>query len=210
MTLRLLALLAVAVISAVLPTAAPAQDNVLNVGKYGQLATYDPHAGGLDSMWWTLNNFYESLVDLNDDINGLRPVLATAWQMSPDGKTWTFTLRSGVKFNDGTPFDAAAVKFSVERAQALKKAASLYVKPIAKVETPKSTTVVFHLDKPNNAFLAGLRFLLIVSPTAVRTNDKGGDSAEGWLREHTAGTGPYTLERWEPNIIPSTSRRPSG
>ena len=77
MTLRLLALLAVAVISAVLPTAAPAQDNVLNVGKYGQLATYDPHAGGLDSIWWTLNNFYESLVDLNDDINGLRPVLAT-------------------------------------------------------------------------------------------------------------------------------------
>ncbi|HWP76813.1 MAG TPA: hypothetical protein VNU03_20000, partial [Methylomirabilota bacterium] len=79
MTLRLLALLAVAVISAVLPTTAPAQENVLNVGKYGQLASYDPHAGGLDSMWWTLNNFYESLVDLNDDINGLRPVLATAW-----------------------------------------------------------------------------------------------------------------------------------
>ena len=49
MTLRLLALLAVAVVSAVLPAAAPAQDNVLNVGKYGQLATYDPHAGALDS-----------------------------------------------------------------------------------------------------------------------------------------------------------------
>ena len=64
MTLRLLALLAVAVISAVLPTTAPAQDNVLNVGKYSALATYDPHAGGLDSLWWTLNNFYESLVDL--------------------------------------------------------------------------------------------------------------------------------------------------
>ena len=138
MTLRLLALLAVAVISAVLPTAAPAQDNVLNVGKYGQLATYDPHAGGLDTIWWTLNNFYESLVDLNDDISGLRPVLATAWQTSPDGKTWTLTLRSGVKFNDGTPFDAAAVKFSVERAQALKKAASLYAKPIVKVETPSA------------------------------------------------------------------------
>ena len=208
MTLRLLALLAVAVISAVLPTTAPAQDNVLNVGKFSALATYDPHAGGLDSLWWTLNNFYESLVDLNDDINGLRPVLATAWQVSPDGKTWTFTLRSGVKFNDGTPLDAAAVKFSVERAQAFKKAASLYVKPIVKVETPKPTTVVFHLDKPNNAFLAGLRFLLIVSPTAVRGNDKGGDNAENWLRDHTAGTGPYTLERWEPNIIHVAKRNP--
>ena len=200
MTLRLLALL-VATILAAAPQAARAQDNVLNVGKYGQLATYDPHAGGLDTMWWTLNNFYESLVDLNDDITGLRPVLATAWQVSPNGTTWTLTLRSGVKFNDGTPFDAAAVKFAVERAQALKKAASLYVKPIVKVDTPSPTTVVFHLDKPNNAFLAGLRFLLIVSPTAVRSHDKGGDHAEGWLRDHTAGTGPYTLEKWEPNII---------
>ena len=96
-----------------------------------------------------------------------------------------------MKFNDGTAFDAAAVKLSVERAQALKKAASLYVKPIVKVETPSPTTVVFHLDKPNNAFLAGLRFLLIVSPKAVQDNDKGGDKAQGWLRDHTAGTGPY-------------------
>ena len=53
-------------------------------------------------MWWTLNNFYESLVDLNDDISGLRPVLATAWQVAPSGKIYTLTLRSGVKFNDGT------------------------------------------------------------------------------------------------------------
>ena len=44
-------------------------------------------------MWWTLNNFYESLVDLNDDISGLRPVLATAWQVAPSGKIYTLTLR---------------------------------------------------------------------------------------------------------------------
>jgi peptide/nickel transport system substrate-binding protein len=207
MRLRLLALL-VAALVVLGAQAAPAQENVLNVGKYGQLATYDPHAGGLDTMWWTLNNFYESLVDLNDDITGLRPVLATAWQVAPSGKTYTLTLRSGVRFNDGTLFDAAAVKFSVERAQALKKAASLYVKPIVKVDTPAPTRVVFHLDKPNNAFLAGLRFLLIVSPTAVRSHEKGGDSGEGWLRDHTAGTGPYTLEKWEPNIIHVARKNP--
>jgi peptide/nickel transport system substrate-binding protein len=207
MTSRLLTLLAAAFL-ACSPPAAMAQENVLNVGKYGQLTSYDPHAGGLDTMWWTLNNFYESLVDLNDDISGLRPVLATAWQVAPSGKVYTMTLRSGVKFNDGTPFDAAAVKLSVERAQALKKAASLYVKPIVKVETPSPTTVVFTLDKPNNAFLAGLRFLLIVSPKAVQDNDKNGDNAEGWLREHTAGTGPYTLEKWEPNIIHVARKNP--
>ena len=120
----------------VLVGGAAAQEQVLNVGKYGQVATYDPHAGGLDTMWWTLNNFYESLVDMNEDIATLRPVLATSWTISRDGKVYTFTLRPGVKFNDGTPFDAAAVKANVERAQALKKAAFLYVKPVVKVETP--------------------------------------------------------------------------
>jgi len=207
MRVKWVALVAAAVLALSFQSA-PAQENVLNVGKYGQLSTYDPHAGALDTLWWTLNNFYESLVDLNDDINGLRPVLATSWQVAPNGTVYMMTLRSGVKFNDGTAFDSAAVKFSVERAQALKKAASLYVKPIVKVETPSPTTVVFHLDKPNNGFLAGLRFLLIVSPKAVHDNEKNGDNAEGWLRDHTAGTGPYVLEKWEPNIIHVAKKNP--
>jgi peptide/nickel transport system substrate-binding protein len=188
------------------PWPAAAQENVLNVGKYGALATYDPHAGGLDTMWWTLNNFYESLLDMNEDIATFRPVLATSWQVSRDGKVYTFKLREGVKFADGAPFDATAVKLSIERAQALKKAAFIYVKPIVKTETPSPSTLVLHLEKPYNPFLAGLRYLLIVSPQALRDHDK--DRAEGWLRDHTAGTGPYGLERWEPNIIHVAKRNP--
>ena len=78
-----------------------AQENVLNVGKYTQLGSYDPHAGALDTLWWTGDVFYESLVGLNEDLNGVRPVLATSWRVSPDGKTYSFTLRDGVKFSDG-------------------------------------------------------------------------------------------------------------
>jgi len=182
-------------------------ENVLNVGKYGQLGSYDPHAGALDTLWWTGNNFYESLLDVNDDLSSLRPVLATSWSAAKDGKTYTFKLRDGVKFSDGTPFDAAAVKLSVERAQALKKGAYLWIKPVVKVETPSPSTVVFHLDQPNNMFLPGLRFLLIVSPKALKDQDKG-DQAQGWLRDHTAGTGPYVLEKWEPNIIHVGKKNP--
>jgi peptide/nickel transport system substrate-binding protein len=182
-------------------------ENVLNVGKYAQLGSYDPHAGALDTLWWTGNNFYESLLDVNDDLASLRPVLATSWSVSKDGQTYTFKLRDGVKFSDGTPFDAAAVKQSVERAQALKKAAYLWIKPVAKVETPSPSTVVFHLEQPNNMFLPGLRFLLIVSPKALKDQDKG-DQAQGWLRDHTAGTGPYVLEKWEPNIIHVGKKNP--
>ena len=183
------------------PAPAPAQqENVLNFAPYSAPGSYDPHAGALDTLWWVANNFYEALLDLSDDIAGNKPVLATSWKASPDGKVYTFTLREGVKFSDGTPLDSAAVRLSVERVLALKKAAFLYVKPIVKVETPSPATVVFHLDRPSNTFLPGLRFLFIVSPKALKEQDKG-DQAQGWLRDHTAGTGPYVLERWEPNII---------
>jgi peptide/nickel transport system substrate-binding protein len=187
--------------------AAPAQEHVLNVGKYTQLGSYDPHAGALDTLWWTGDTFYESLVGLNEDLNGVRPVLATSWRVARDGKTYTFTLRDGVKFSDGTPFDSSAVKLSIERAQALKKAAYLYLKPIARVETPAPNTVVLHLEQPYTPFLGGLRFLLVVSPKALKEHD-GGDQSQTWLREHTAGTGPYVLERWEPNIIHVGKKNP--
>jgi peptide/nickel transport system substrate-binding protein len=182
-------------------------ENVLNVGKYTQLGSYDPHAGALDTLWWTGNNFYESLLDLNDDLAALRPVLAVSWTVSRDGKVYTFKLRDGVKFSDGTPFDATAVKLSVERAQALKKAAFLYIKPIVKIETPSPGTVAFHLDQPNNMFLPGLRFLLVVSPKALKDH-AGADQAQTWLRDHTAGTGPYVLDKWEPNIIHVGKKNP--
>jgi peptide/nickel transport system substrate-binding protein len=208
---RLLTLVASGALALTLALAAPAlaqpQENVLNVGKYAQLSTYDPHAGPLDTLWWTGNNFYESLLDLGDDVASLRPVLATSWTASKDGKTYTFKLREGVKFSDGTPFDSAAVKLSVERAQALKKGAFLWIRPVARVETPSPATVVFHLEKPNSMFLPGLRFLLIVSPRALKEHDKG-DQAQGWLREHTAGTGAYVLEQWQPNIISVAKKNP--
>jgi peptide/nickel transport system substrate-binding protein len=206
-----IAVLAAAAALAVLAAHAPAtqaqQENVLNVAPYGQLGSYDPHAGALDTLWWTGSNFYEGLLDLDEDIASLKPVLATSWTASRDGKTYTFKLREGVKFSDGTPFDATAVRLAVERAQALKKAASLWIKPLARVETPSPTSVVFHLDQPNNMFLPGLRFLLIVSPKALRDHDKG-DQAQGWLRDHTAGTGPYVLEKWEPNIVHVAKKNP--
>ncbi|MBM4441140.1 MAG: ABC transporter substrate-binding protein [Candidatus Rokubacteria bacterium] len=195
------------VFTAFVGNASAQSENVLNVGKYTQLGSYDPHAGALDTLWWTGNNFYESLLDVNDDVASLRPVLATSWTASRDGKTFTFRLREGVKFSDGTAFDSTAVRLSAERAQALKKAASLWIKPLARIETPSPTTVVFHLDQPNTMFLPGLRFLLIVSPKALKEHDKG-DQAQGWLRDHTAGTGPYVLERWEPNIIHVGKKNP--
>src|SRR6266704_2569826 len=108
MALPVIATLLVAFALALASPSPAQQENVLNVGKYTHLGSYDPHAGALDTLWWTGNNFYESLLDLNEDLSGPRPVLATSWTASKDGKTYTFKLREGVKFSDGTPFDSAA------------------------------------------------------------------------------------------------------
>src|SRR4029453_2536138 len=112
---RTRALVAATLTTLALALAGPApaqQENVLNVGKYAQLSSYAPPAGPPDPLWWTGNNFYESLLDLGDDVASLRPVLATSWTASKDGKIYTFKLREGVKFSDGTPLDAGAVALS--------------------------------------------------------------------------------------------------
>ena len=133
------------------------QENVLNVGKYAQLGSYDPHAGALDTLWWTGNNFYESLLDLNDDLASLRPVLATSWTVSKDGKTYTFKLRDGRQVQRRHPV-------RLRGREALRGAGPgpeegrlpLRSSRSAKVETPSPNTVVFHLEQPNNTFLPGL------------------------------------------------------
>ena len=78
MALPVVATLLVAFALALASPSPAQQENVLNVGKYTQLGSYDPHAGALDTLWWTGNNFYESLLDLNEDLSGPRPVLATS------------------------------------------------------------------------------------------------------------------------------------
>ncbi|MBI2369441.1 MAG: ABC transporter substrate-binding protein [Deltaproteobacteria bacterium] len=147
----------------------------------------------------TRGNLYEPLVDLDERMQ-LKPVLATAWRISPDGRTYTFTLRRGVRFSDGTPFDSQAMKFSVDRSLAMKKGPHIYVRMVRRVETPDSHTIVFHLDKPYSAFLRGLRLVSAVSPKAVKEREVRGDWAQGWLNEHSAGTGPYKVLEWKRGI----------
>ncbi|MBI2371675.1 MAG: ABC transporter substrate-binding protein [Deltaproteobacteria bacterium] len=183
------------------PTAAAAatKEETLTVGLYQDFFSMDPH-GGIISDWTSIRgNTYEPLVDL-DDQNQVKPVLATSWRISPDGRTYTFSLRRGVRFSDGTPFDAQAMKFSVERLMTLKKGPYVYAKMIRRVETPDSHTIVFHLDKPYSAFLRGLRLVFAVSPKAVKEHEVRGDSAQGWLNEHSAGTGPYKVVEWKRGI----------
>jgi peptide/nickel transport system substrate-binding protein len=145
---------------------------------------------------------YEGLIMIE---NG-RPVprLALSWQHSPDFQEWTFKLRPGVKFHDGTSFNAEAVKFNFDRMLSVKKATLGYY---LKFGTPDGVRVIDDLTvrvKLNTPFpLFALDVTLssywIASPTCVKKSMTADDpDAEKWMASHECGTGPYELSEWIP------------
>ncbi len=138
---------------------------------------------------------FETLVDLHPTTQKIVPKLATRWQISPDGLTYTFTLRRGVRFHDGTPLNAEAVKFSLERLKDPKVAMALrfLVQPVQSVEAVGEDAVRIRLNKVTPTFLADLSTtqFAIVSPAAVqRAGDRWRSAPVG------GGTGPYVFKEW--------------
>lgn len=126
---------------------------------------------------------FEGLVGFKGETTDIVPVLATSWTVSKDGKVWTFKLRKGVKFHDGTPFNAEAVKFSFDRQfdknhpyykYGTWEYAEFALEPLEKVEIVDDYTVRFTLKYPFSPFLANLAMFscAIVSPTAVKSMDQ--------------------------------------
>ena len=118
-------------------------------------------------------NTYEGLLQYKagTDKAELEPLLATEWTASPDNKVFTFKLREGVKFHDGTPFTSAAVKASFDRRLAVNQGPAYMVKDVESVTTQGDYGVTITLKAPNSAFLDYL-----ASP--VRPADAEPDGAE--------------------------------
>jgi peptide/nickel transport system substrate-binding protein len=142
---------------------------------------------------------YEGLLKYKPDSTEIIPSLAESWDTSPDGLTYTFRLRTGVKFHDGTPFDAQAVKTSFQRRLDVGAAPAYMVQPIASMQTPDSSTFVVRLKHPVAPFLhymASSWGPKIISPKAL-ADHAGNDHAQTWAKEHANGTGPFQLTAFE-------------
>jgi peptide/nickel transport system substrate-binding protein len=142
---------------------------------------------------------YEGLLRYQPDSTQVIPSLATSWQASPDGLTYTFRLRTGVKFHDGTPFNAQAVKTSFQRRLAVGAAPAYMVQPIASMQTPDEQTFVVRLKHPVAPFLHYLASSWgpkVISPKAL-ADHAGSDHAQAWLKEHADGTGPFRLTAFQ-------------
>ncbi len=172
--------------------------------------TLDPESQTTTTIANIVDYMFESLVWYEDERSGLKPgqpqytkvvpALATSWTLSKDGLTYTFKLRPGVKFHDGTDFNAEAVKFNLERAldPSVRNPNRYYFTDIdpGRIETPNSLTVVLHLKQPSPTLIpriaSGYGGAEMVSPAAVKKlgNDKLG------LGPFEAGTGPYMFKEW--------------
>lgn len=135
---------------------------------------------------------YENLVKFDAKLK-IVPGLATRWEQSKDGMSWTFFLRKGVKFHDGTPFNSEAVKVFVERMIGPEKPsrAGLYVPFVNSVEIVDDVTIKIHLKSPFAFFLNNLAHSAsgIISPTALRTYGKD-------IARKPVGTGPFKFVEW--------------
>ncbi len=136
----------------------------------------------------TLYNVYETLTKINED-GSVSPLLAESWEVSPDLKAYTFKLRKGVKFQNGEPFDSAAVKFSFDRAAAptsTSKDKSLF-QSFESVTASDADTIVVAVKypEPNLPFLLGQASGSIVEPKSAPTD-----------ATQPVGTGPYTIGAW--------------
>ncbi|MBI3976977.1 MAG: ABC transporter substrate-binding protein [Chloroflexi bacterium] len=140
---------------------------------------------------------YEGLTRYKPGKPEIEPWLATSWTISPDSLIYTFKLRKGVKFHDGTEFNADAVKASFDRVKAMKLGVAFFLDAMSEVKIVDDATVQITLSKPDIAFFYGVPRIKIISPAALKANQKGTDWAADFFRENTVGTGPYKLNRWD-------------
>ncbi|MBL8131707.1 MAG: ABC transporter substrate-binding protein [Anaerolineae bacterium] len=161
----------------------------------------DPAVGSDFASSTSLANLYDTLVFPMGD-GTVSPWLAESWTISDDGLTYTFTLRQGVMFHDGSELLASDVAYSFTRLKEIGEGYA-YLLPAATVAASDDTTVSFTLEQPSGLFLPSLVRLYVVNEDLVRANaladglyGENGDYGKEWLLTHDAGSGPYMVEEF--------------
>jgi peptide/nickel transport system substrate-binding protein len=140
-------------------------------------------------------NMYDTLLRTTKDGLGVGPGLATKWESTPDGLTWTFTLRDNLKFSDGKPVTGADIKTSLDLCATSKKSVwTDSYKAIKEVQTPDDKTVKIVLKQPHAPILSELAmFCAAVLPADMAKASE----ADNFDATHTRGTGAYMLDGWK-------------
>ena len=182
-------------------------------GRIDDLTSLDPQEmfefSGMDMA----TNIYDTLVQLDpaDLSKGYGPGLAESWEISADGKTYTFKLREGIKFHSGNPVTAKDAEFSIRRAVAMAKTPSFILTQFGlladnmeeSIRAIDDHTFQIITDKKYassfvfNCLTASVAS--IVDSELVQSKEVDGDWGNSWLRTHSAGSGAFKLQNWKPN-----------
>jgi len=165
--------------------------------------TADPHAAFDVGRVAIRLNIYDGLMRWQNNPAVLEPWVAESHTISQDGLTYTFKMRKGVKFHDGTEVKAQDVVYSLERILAVGKGAASLFKTMIGPGAAKAIddyTVEFKLAKPSAIFLSIVPEIHIVNTALVKKNEKNGDNGEAWLSRNSAGSGAYKMTQFDPAI----------
>jgi len=163
--------------------------------------TMDPHATfDVGRVAYRLN-LYDGLMRWLDNPPRIEPWLAESYAVSEDGRRYTFRLRQGVTFHDGTPLTAEDVVYSMERILAVKKGAYPLFAPLIEPGSTKAVdrgTVEFNLKEPSAIFIATTHDIYVVNSALAKRNERNGDWGQEWISRNDAGSGSYVLQRFDP------------
>ncbi len=159
----------------------------------GEPSTIDPAKANVNWEFTVTRNVYDRLVDFDlADPAKLLPALATEW--TQDGTIWTFKLRDGVTFHDGTAFDANDVKASLDRLLKIGQGQAYLVDDIASITVVDPKTVKIETKSPTVFLASNLSRIEIVSDEDIAKH--ADDLGQAWFNENANGTGPYAFVSW--------------
>lgn len=188
----------------------------LFVANYGDMQNLDPYTSSADTVTGDiLTNLYAIPVTfaLDGTHNGarfaqsttFRGQVASGWKWSKDKREVVFAIRNGIKFPDGSPIDANAVKFSLDRCLDVKAVGSFLFSMVGvaskdQIDVLDDRHVRFKLPKPTSMLFGNMAMFYgsaIMNPAIVKQHATSADpTAQGWLKTHAAESGPYTLKDW--------------
>jgi peptide/nickel transport system substrate-binding protein len=184
----------------------PKRGGVLRLGQVGDVKSFDGPTISDNNSIWTMLLLYDQLTRPTADGLSVEPGLAQSWDISPDGKTYTFHLRHGVTFHDGSPVTADDVKFSVERAVNIKGGqwSFLFLPAFKGMEVVDQYTVRAHLNIPHAPFLSDVALFA----TSVLPKKLVLSMGEKFF-DHPIGTGPFMFKSWAKGSTIVMTRNPN-
>jgi peptide/nickel transport system substrate-binding protein len=186
----------------------PKAGGSLTYGSFSEVPSFDPvvNSGSGNSGGIELFALYDALMTYNTDKGQYEPRIAQSLEPNADASVWTLKLRPNVKFSDGTPYDAAAVVFNLQRQIDAKGRSYNLVRFMKSFETPDPQTVVITLTEPNTTIPYALSQApgAIASPAAIKAAGTNFGTSPG-----AAGAGPFVLSSFKPKESVTFKKNPN-